>query len=338
VRILFGRGAIMSGAQGAIPSDARGTGVAGRRARPAVWVVAVVLVALVVAGCAGPAAAPTGPTPGPGAVKVVATTTILADMVQQVGGSRVNVTSLVPKGGDVHTFDPRPSSLRAVADASLIVRNGLGLDDWLAGLVSNSGSSAPVIAAAEDLAGVTYLPGEGGPGTVNPHVWMNPAYAAEMAATIADALTTADPAGADAYARGLAAYRQELAALDADSRARMEAIPVGDRTVISFHDAFPYFADAYGLQVDGTIVSAPGQDPSAGTVADLITAIRAHGVSAVFTEAQFNDELARMIADETGIAVISDLYTDTVGDPPQDTYAGLMRWNVDRVTRALAGG
>jgi ABC-type Zn uptake system ZnuABC Zn-binding protein ZnuA len=306
--------------------------------RPAIPVAVAFLVALVVAGCAGSEAPPSGRSPEAATIKVVATTTILADLVSQVGGTRVDVTSLVPRGGDVHTFDPRPSSLRAVAGAALVVRNGLGLDDWLAGIVANSGTSAAVIAAAENLPGVTYLPGEGAPGTINPHIWMNPAYAAEMASRIADALATADPAGAATYASGLAAYRQELAALDADSRVRMAAIPESRRTVISFHDAFPYFADAYGLRIDGTIVAAPGQDPSAGTIADLIAAIRADGVSAVFTEAQFNDELARAIASETGIAVVSDLYDDTVGDPPQDTYTGLMRWNVDRVTQALAGG
>ncbi len=293
---------------------------------------ALLLAAVAVAGCAVP-----GGTAAPGQVSVVTTTTVLADLVRQVAGARAFVTSLVPKGGDVHTFDPRPSSLRAVASASLIVRNGLGLDDWVAGLVANTGTSAAVLAAAEDLPGVAYLPGEGDAATVNPHIWMNVANAEQMVAKIAGALTAADPAGAQAYTERAAAYRAQLAQLDAELRTRMVAIPASDRTVVAFHDAFPYLADAYGLRIDGTIVAAPGQDPSAGSVADLIAAIRRDHVKAVFAEAQFNDELARMIAVETGVAVVSGLYDDTLGDPPLDTYTAIMRWDVDQVARALGG-
>lgn len=292
---------------------------------------AVVALAVVVAACGRPASS--GPT---GAVDVVATTTILADLVRQVGGSHVVVTSLVPKGGEVHTFDPRPSSLRAVAEAALVVRNGLGLDDWLAALVRDTGATAPVVAVAENLPGVTYLAAGGGAGTVNPHVWMNAAYAALMVARIAEALEAADPAHAAAYTDAATAYEQQLAALDAETRARLAAIPVANRRVIAFHDAFPYLAAAYGLAIDGTIVAAPGQDPSAGTVAHLVDVIRANGIRAIFAEAQFNDELARMIARDTGVTVVSDLYTDSVGDPPRDTYIGVMRWNVDRVVEALS--
>lgn len=292
--------------------------------------VAMVLAATFATGCSAIA-----PTRSPGQITVVTTTSILADFVRQVGGSRVAVTSLVPKGGDVHTFDPRPSSMRAVAGAALIVRSGLGLDDWVASMVANTGTTAPVVAAGEDLVGVTYLHGQSG--AVNPHVWMNVAYAEVMVAKIADALSTADPAGAPAYAAAALAYRAQLRSLDLEVHARMAAIPEANRTVIAFHDAFPYFADAYGLHIDGTIVAAPGQDPSAGSVADLVAVIRANDVKAVFTEAQFNDELARTIAAETGVAVVSGLYDDTVGDPPLDTYTAIMRWNVDQVVAALGG-
>jgi ABC-type Zn uptake system ZnuABC Zn-binding protein ZnuA len=282
-----------------------------------------------VAACSAPAASDSPQ------VSVVTTTTVLADLVHQIAGDRVSVTSLVPKGGDVHTFDPRPSSLRAVAGASLIVRNGLGLDDWVAGMVTNTGTKAPVVAAGEDLPGVTYLRSESG--TVNPHVWMNVANTTKMVAKIADALAAADPAGAQAYADGAKAYQAKLESLDAEIRARMATIPTADRTVVSFHDAFPYFADAYGLTIDGTIIAAPGQDPSAGSMADLVQAIRRDHVKAVFAEAQFNDELARTIASETGVEVVSSLYDDTLGDAPLDSYTAIMQSNVDRVVAALGG-
>jgi ABC-type Zn uptake system ZnuABC Zn-binding protein ZnuA len=291
--------------------------------------------AVLLAGCGrfGATPAPSGPAPDADAIHVVTTTTILADIVHQIGGTRLIVTSLVPKGGEVHTFDPRPSSLRAVAQAELVVRNGLGLDDWLAGLVTDTGSTAPILAAAEDLPEVSYLRAEDG--AVNPHVWLNPRYAAAMASRIAAELAAVDSAHAARYEAGLAAFRARLAALDTDTAAALGAIPQANRKVVAFHDAFPYFAAAYGLVVDGTIVSAPGQDPSAGTVAHLVDRIRADGIKAIFAEAQFNDEMAQTLARETDAIVVTDLYTDSTGDAPQDNYEAVMRWNAARVAEAL---
>jgi ABC-type Zn uptake system ZnuABC Zn-binding protein ZnuA len=298
-------------------------------------VLAVLLVAVIVAACGG---AGGSPEPPPGTIRVVTTTTILADLAAHVGGSRVVVDSLVPKGGEVHTFDPTPSDVRHIAAADVILLNGLGLDDWLASLVADAGTAAPVVRLGENLPGVDYIAG-GIDGTgVNPHVWLNVAYAAKYAARIAEALKAVDAAHAADYDANLAAYVAVLDRLDATARTTLGAIPEADRTVISFHDAFPYFAAAYGLRIDGTIIDAPGQDPSAGQIADLIRVVRADGVRAIFAEAQFNDELARTIADETGAVVVSQLYTDTVGDPPQDTYVGAMTWNLQQVVAALGGG
>ena len=128
-----------------------------------------------------------------------------------------------------------------------------------------------------------------------------------------------------------------LADLDAKARTALGAIPAANRTVISFHDAFPYFAAAYGLTVDGTIVDAPGQDPSAAQVAELVSVIRDKGIKAIFAEAQFNEDLVRTIADETGATVVSNLYTDSVGDAPLDTYAGMMAWNIEQVAAGSRG-
>jgi len=293
-------------------------------------------IAAFVTACGG-AASTTAPSGGGEALKVVTTTTILADLVRQVGGDRVSVESLVPKGGEVHTFDPTPSDVRNVAEADLVFVNGLGLDDWLAELVTNAGTVAPVIRLAEDLEGVTYLAGTEGDEAVNPHLWLNVAYAARYAERIREALVAADPDHAADYEAGADAYTKVLADLDAKARTTLGAIPAANRTVISFHDAFPYFAAAYGLTVDGTIVDAPGQDPSAAKVAELVTVIKDKGIKAIFAEAQFNEDLVRTIADETGATVVSDLYTDSVGDAPRDTYAGMMAWNIEQVARALAG-
>jgi manganese/iron transport system substrate-binding protein len=294
------------------------------------------LVAVVLtAGCSARGGTPSGATADPGAIDVVATTSVLADLVRQVGGAHVAVSSLVPPGGEVHTFDPTPADIARVADAELIVTNGLGLDDWVADLARDSGTRAPILVLGEDLEGVTYLAGDGPEGTVNPHLWMDVRNGIRYAARIGDALARIDPAHADAYDATTKGYTQRLTELDGWAREQIAAVPEARRKVVSFHDALPYFAEAYGLEIVGTVIDAPGQDPSAGEVADLIEAIRATGASALFGEAQFNPDLARTIAHEAGITVVTDLYTDSLGDPPADSYEGLIRSDVDKVVEAL---
>jgi ABC-type Zn uptake system ZnuABC Zn-binding protein ZnuA len=296
---------------------------------------AIALVVATLAACGG--GAQSDASIDPDAVRVIATTTMFADLAAEVGGEHVAVSSLVPKGGEVHTFDPTPSDVRRLNDADLVVRNGLGLDDWLAALVSDSGSSAPVVALAEHLDGVAYLAGDEPNEPVNPHLWLDPQLAARYVDRIGESLAAADPDHAADYAANVAAYQAELQAFDEEAVATFAAIPEADRTVIAFHDAFPYFARRYGLTVDGTIVSAPGQDPSAGDLAALIRVVEQRGVKAILAEAQFNDALARTIAGETGAIVVSGLLTESVGDAPQDTYLGAMRFNVEGIAAALRG-
>jgi manganese/iron transport system substrate-binding protein len=235
------------------------------------------------------------------------------------------VASLVPAGGEVHTFDPTPADIARVADADLVVMNGLGLDEWVADLAADSGSDAPVLRLGEGIAGA----GD------NPHVWMDVRNAIRYAVRIGDELTRIDPPNATSYGDETKAYTQRLTELDGTAREQIAAIPPERRKVVSFHEALPYFATAYGLEIVGTVVDAPGQDPSAGEIAGLIDEIRASGASALFGEAQFNPDLARTIADEAGIAVVTDLHTDSVGDPPADTYEGMIRSDVQKVVEAL---
>lgn len=305
---------------------------AARRAGRTAVVAAMIATLLVACGGAGPSTGPDDER-----LRVVATTTVLADLVAQVGGEDIEVTSLVPKGGEVHTFDPTPSDLRAVGDADVIVMNGLGLDDWLGGVVADSGTTAPIVELAADLEGVDYLEGGHEGEAPNPHLWLDVANAMRYVERIVETLADADPGRADAYRKRGDAYLGRLAELDDWARQQIGTIPDEDRVVVSFHEAFPYFARAYGLEIVGTVVDAPGQDPSAGEIAALVDAIRASGAKAVFGEAQFSPELVETIATEAGVAVESDLYNDSLGDPPVDTYEGLIRWDVDRVVAALGG-
>jgi zinc/manganese transport system substrate-binding protein/manganese/iron transport system substrate-binding protein len=306
---------------------------------------ACLALALVVPGTA--AAQTSAPSPSD-PVQVVATTTVLADLVAQTGGALVSVSSLVPRGGEVHTFDPSPEDAFRLADADLIVMNGLGLDEWLRELIDVAGaSSTPVIELAEDLPGVTYLaseaqgeephPGESphADGT-NPHLWLNVAYAQLYVDRIRDALAMVDPEHSADYAASSATYRDRLGVLDSEIRNQLAAIPAERRRVVSYHEAFPYFAAAYGLEIVSTLIQNPGQEPSAADLAALIEQIRAVGVSAIFAEGQFPEDLATTIAAEAGIPVVSGLHSDSVGDPPADTYEGMMRENHRLVVEALA--
>jgi ABC-type Zn uptake system ZnuABC Zn-binding protein ZnuA len=305
--------------------------------RPQRGAVLLGVVALLIAACGGSTASPAGPSPEPGALRVVATTTVFADLVASVGGTKVEVRSLVPKGGEVHTFDPSPSDVAHLTDADLIVANGLGLDGWLTDLAVDAGSTAPIVELGEDLPGVEYLAGEDPDEPVNPHLWLDVSNARAYVARLGDALAEADPADAAAYESGALAYGAELADLDAWIRGRIATVPPADRKLVSFHEAFPYLARAYGLEIVGVVVDAPGQDPSAGQIAALVDAIRAAGVKAVFGEAQFSDKLVRTIAEETGARVETNLYNDSLGDAPADTYVGMMRWNIERIVAALTG-
>jgi ABC-type Zn uptake system ZnuABC Zn-binding protein ZnuA len=296
---------------------------------------AAVWFGIFVAACSGAATTSSGSTPpGPDAIRVVATTTVVADLVREIGGENVAVESLVPKGGEVHTFDPRPSDVKKIADAQLIVANGLGLDDWLARFAQDAGARAAILRLAEGLSGFQYIddPETGEP---NPHAWLDPAGAGLYARRIADELARLAPQHAAAFDQRWAAFDDQLETLLKEGRSAIEAVPAEDRKLVSYHDALPYFARAFGLTIVGVVVPAPGQDPSAGEVAALVAAIKNAGVRVVVSEVQFNPDLANVVADETGATVIADFYTDTLGDPPVDTYLGLMRWDLELIVDGL---
>lgn len=284
---------------------------------------------LVVAACSSG----TTPSGAAGTLSVVTTTTVFSDLVQNVGGNRISVHSLVPKGGDVHTFDPSPSDAAALSGARLVVMNGLGLDDWLVSFMQNTGhTDIPIIRLGESLTDVEYIASN--EGDANPHLWMDVTYAREYVDRIRLKLVEIDPAGQSVYDANAAAYDAQLASLDDYVKAKLATIPEADRKLVAFHDAFPYYARTYGIDIVGVIVPAPGQDPSAGEIADLINAIESSGVKLILSEVQLPDQLAREIAADTGARIESDLYTDTLTDTVP-TYDQMIRWDTDKIVAGL---
>jgi ABC-type Zn uptake system ZnuABC Zn-binding protein ZnuA len=300
----------------------------------ATYVGLALFAAVLLAACQG--ASSSSDASGSGVrIRVVTTTTVFADIVRNVGGDFVDVTSLVPKNGDVHTFEPKPADVRSVAQAQLLVMNGLGLDDWLAKTISNASSSGtPLVKLAVDLPGITLLPGED-PGTENPHLFMDPKYVELYVDRIAAGLKQVDPGDASRIEAQAAAYKSRLAALDTWVRDQVSTIPLQNRKLVTFHDAFPYYAREYGITIVGVAVKAPGQDPSAGYTAALIDAIRKAGVKAIFSESQFPAKLVDQLAAETGTRVVANLYDDALGDPPVTSYEAVIRWDTQQLVAAL---
>ena len=192
----------------------------------------------------------------------------------------------------------------------------------------------PLVKLAVDLPGVTLLPGED-PGTQNPHLWLDVKYGELYVDRIAAALKAADPSHAAQYDTQAAAYKARLETLDASIRAKIATVPQANRSIVTFHDAFPYYAREYGITIVGVAVAAPGQDPSAGYTAQLISAIRASGVKAIFSESQFPTRLVDQLAAETGATVVSQLYDDALGDPPITSYEAVLTWDTDQLVAAL---
>jgi zinc/manganese transport system substrate-binding protein/manganese/iron transport system substrate-binding protein len=284
------------------------------------------------AGSASPGASSAAVTPGPDALKVVTTTTVFADIVQNVGGSRVAATSIIPPGVGPEDYEPKPDDAKKLADAKLIVSNGVGLDDFLDKLLaSGSGGQTPHLVLGDGIPVMTI------DGEENPHFWLDPTLVKQFyLPAIARKLTELDPEGKAIYDANVASYGAQLDALDTELKAKIDILPAANRKLVTFHDAFPYFAKHFGFELVGVILQNVGQDPSAADLAALVQKVKAAGVKAVFSEAQFSPKLSETLAQEAGItSVVTTLYNDALGPAPADTYLGLMRWNVDQIVVAL---
>jgi ABC-type Zn uptake system ZnuABC Zn-binding protein ZnuA len=290
---------------------------------------AIVMLAMVTA-CQGPGS-PSAP-PASAGLKVVTTTTVFADIVRIIGGDRVAVSSIIPAGVGPEDFEPKPDDAKLLSDAALIVSNGVGLDDFLHDLLaSGSGGATPQLVLGEGIPTVTE------DGEENPHFWLDPSLVKQYyVPRIAAKLAEIDPAGKASFDANAATYSTALDTLDADLKAKVEQIPEANRKLVTFHDAFPYFARHFGFELVGVILQNPGQEPTAADLAALVDQVKAAGVKAVFSEAQFSPKLAETLAKEAGITdVVTTLYTDSLGPPPADSYIGLMHWDVDQIVAAL---
>lgn len=317
------------------------------------WMFAFLL-GVIVSGGGCNKAGQTGRAQG-GKPRVVATFSVLGDFVKNVAGDQVELLTLVGPDGDTHTFEPTPSDSVALANADIVVENGVGLETWLNGLYNSAQSKADRIVATK---GLTLLKGDDDDNhnheagkkeaghdkreheDYDPHVWHDVKNALHMVEQIRDGLAKRDPAHAEVYNRNAAAYSKQLEDLDKWVVIQLATIPPANRKLVTNHDTFGYFAHRYGFEVVGTALgslSTETGDPSAASFAKLCEAIKATKVPAIFAENVNNAQVMQRLAKEAGVKLSPLLYTDALGKPDSEggTYVGMMRFNVNTIVSQL---
>lgn len=289
---------------------------------------------------------------------VVATFSILGDLVAQVGGDRVAVKTLVAPGGDAHVYNPTPADAKAIAGAKVVFVNGLGLEGWFDRLLKASGTKAPIIVSTKGITpremeaedeGHDHDHGadkkkaeakaEAPKMVTDPHAWQSIANAKIYVGNIRDALVANDPAGADTYKANASAYLEKLDKLEADTRAAFDKVPAEQRRVITSHDAFGYFGAAYGIEFLAPQGVSTEAEATAKNVAKLIRQIKSEKIRAIFVETITDPRLINRIAKESGVkpggAIFSDSLSPATG--PAATYIDMVRHNVKLLTAAMVG-
>jgi zinc/manganese transport system substrate-binding protein len=276
--------------------------------------------------------AATHPARAEGRLPVVASFSILADLVRNVGGDRIDVTVLVGPDGDAHVYEPAPADAKKIAASRLVFVNGFGLEGWLPRLVQAAGGKATVVTATNGIAPLR----KGS--DADPHAWQSVVNAKTYVANISDALVATAPADAEFFRANATAYLAQLDALDREVREAIATIPENRRKVISTHDAFGYFAAAYGIAFIAPLGVSTESEASARDVAGIISQIKTAKIPAIFLENISDPRLIQRIAAETGARVGGTLYSDSLtgekGDAP--TYIDMVRHNIKALTSALS--
>lgn len=279
--------------------------------------------------------------------QVVTTHTVLSDLVSVIAADRVDVNCLLPVNLDPHSYEPKPADIRLLAHADLVVINGLGLEPWAEKAIANSGFSGPLIKASSTVSALLLTP-DHSPDANNqaypadhydPHAWHDPKNVRHYVAVIRDGLIQTVPAAADVFRVNAERYLADLDAADRYAQVQFGALLPDQRKLVTSHDSLRYLAKAYQLTIVPVAGTRPDQEPSARQLAELIGFIRKQHVRAVFFEATTNAKLVDLVAQEAGVTVVGQLYTDSLGPAgsPGATYLGMFRSNVDTIVRALKG-
>jgi zinc/manganese transport system substrate-binding protein len=289
-------------------------------------------------------------------LKVVASFSILGDMVREIGGEHVALTTLVGANGDVHSFEPSPQDTKALSEAAVLVLNGLDFETWLPRLVQSSGFKGRQILASKGVVvrrlSVDEAAGDNhgehdhkhvhgqhqhAHGDIDPHAWQDLRNGKIYAQNIADGLAQADPPRGSYYRSRARLYIEKMTKLDAEIRSALTEIPASRRVVITSHDAFGYFAQAYGIRFISVAGLSSEAEPSAKDMAAIVDRARKEHVAGVFIESGTSSRLVKQLGRETGIRMGGTLYSDALApaDAPAATYLGMFSWNAGRLIYVL---
>lgn len=282
--------------------------------------------------------------------RLVATFSILGDVVRNVAGEAAQVTVLIGPNGDPHVFEPSPSALRTLAAADIVFKNGLGLEPWLESALKASGSRARVVDVSVGVPVLAFDSGQScSPGCSHkhgehdPHIWQNPRHMMNAVRRIRDALDQLNPQAKSLHAARAAAYIRELEALDREIATLMREVPPANRRLVTNHNNMAYFAQRYGFRIFDNVLQSPTTDtadPSPATIARLAKRVHRERIPAIFAENTSSSKLAAVVAREAGVTLVKGLHTDALGEPggPAGTYLDMMRHNARLIHSALTTG
>lgn len=292
-------------------------------------IVLLTVFTLLVAGCTPASSSPTSD------LAILTSTTFLADIARNVAGDRLKVEALLPLEADPHSYQPTPQDAAKIADSKLLIVNGMEYEHFIESLLENAGGERKVIEAS---AGISPREDAGGEHGADPHMWLDPNLVVAYVENIRNGLIQFDPEGEAGYRSNAEAYIAELKDLDAWIVEQVSQVPSERRLLVTNHEALGYFAERYGFTIAGAVIESfsSGASPSAGQMAGLIGQIQSSGAPAIFLDASDNEALARQIAAETGVNVVTDLHLESLTDgAPAATYIDMMKHNVTLIVEAL---
>jgi manganese/iron transport system substrate-binding protein len=300
----------------------------------------LLLGSLLTACSVGPAA----PGNQEGQLQIVATTTFIGEVVEQVAGDAAQVTVLLEPGQNPHAYQPAPRDMVRISGADILFSNGFGLEEFLGDLLSASDFSGIVVEVSQGIGSLQIASGsqaggnpDQGSGGIDPHVWLDPNNLMVWTENIANTLAENDPENEQLYRDNAARYRLELEELDSWIRSQVAAIPVENRELVTDHLSFGYFADEYGFQQIGAVIPAvtTEAETSGKELASLMDTIRKHDVKAVFVSVDIDPNLAEVVAEDTGVPLVALYFGSLTEGGPVDTYQDFMRYDVKAIASAL---
>ncbi|MCJ7532825.1 MAG: metal ABC transporter substrate-binding protein [Anaerolineales bacterium] len=272
-------------------------------------------------------------------IKVIAVETFLGDVTQNITGDQIKVENLIPVGLDPHAFEPTPQDVTRIASSQVLIVNGAGFEEWLQKILDNAGGKRLVIEASAGLTSRTPRQGEGVIAGNDPHFWLDPNNVIKYVENIRNGMIQADPEGKSTYTSNADAYIAKLKELDTWIQEQVKQVPPERRLLVTNHESFGYFADRYGFKIIGTIVPSisTGASPSAQQLAHLIDQIKTAQVTAIFLETGTNPQLADQVARETGVKVVTELYSHSItsADGKAPSYIDMMKYNTFMIVSAL---